>query len=480
MAVARAQGQGGFSAIHVWLIVFVALWLTSTVLLVILYLDQEKSESAVAQMQDEIGKVISSEGRKVPQWAESKAGTGNTTVDLLESARGTTAALVSGNAADQPATLRQGFDTTVAAIQQDPMIQASGVPFAAASYAGALDDMYQRYKAAAQARSEAEAALARLSGEVETLRATQTGQKDEFVAQAEALRNEIVRLRAEYDANREAHEQQVADFEQKLAAREKQCNVDIQQQRERTADLRKDYDQLFARYEQLSEKLGQSQVSPLPLATARVADGQVLSAKPGEDVVYIDLGQRDHLTLGLEFAVYDALEGVPESGNAKARLEVVSIFSETAACRIEQMLKNDYIREGDLVANPVYDRDRKLKFYVLGEFDLNGDGRADPDGAKRIEAMIAANGGVVEDRLTAQVDFVVLGGPPATPKRSMQFTEAEDVQYQSQKKQYDAFQDTLATVQALAVPRLTQSVFLNFMGLTRQPVTVNASVVGAP
>ena len=37
MAIARGQGQGGITAIHIWLIIFVALWLTASVLLVVLY-----------------------------------------------------------------------------------------------------------------------------------------------------------------------------------------------------------------------------------------------------------------------------------------------------------------------------------------------------------------------------------------------------------------------------------------------------------
>ena len=480
MAVARAQGQGGFSAIHVWLIVFVALWLTSTVLLVILYLDQEKNVGAASELRDNLAKVISSEGKRLPQWTESKTGTGNTTVDLLEAARASTAELVSGNPSDQPATLRSNFDSTVSVIQQDPTIQAGGAPFAASTYAGALDDMFQRYKAAAAARQEAQAAVAKMTGELNALRATQTGQKDEFVAQAQALRDEIVKVRQQYDALQTAHQQQVADFEQKLAAKDKQCNEDVEQQRERTADCMTDYNQLYARFEQLSDKLGQSQVSPLPLATARMADGKILNAKPGENVVYIDLGKRDHLTLGLQFSVYDALEGIPEDGRAKALIEVVNIFSDTAACKIVKMLGNDFIRQGDYIANPVYNKDRKLKFYVLGEFDINGDGRPDADGAKWIEAIIKEWGGIVEDKLTAQVDFVVLGGPPPAPRRSPQLTESEDTQYQQEKKRRDAYDDTLKTVQALAVPRMTQSVFLNFLGWTHTPLTMNATVVGAP
>jgi len=469
MAVARAQGQGGFTAIHAWLIVFVALWLTSTVLLVILYLDQEKHVKAAEDIRVELAKVIGSPGKGLPQWAESRAGSGTTMVDLVEAARGQTAALITGSAADQPGALRQRLDSLVQTIASDPHVAGSNAPFRASTYAEVVDDLFARLRASAAARNEAEQGVASLTREMEALRGTQTGQKDEFVAQAEALRQEIMELRASYDRAREQHIAQVAKFEADNAAMQKQCSDDIQQQRERTADLREDYDELYARYEQLQGKLGQAQVSAVPLATARTGDGRVLDAKPGENIVYIDLGARDQLTLGLEFAVYDAMTGIPEHGRPKARIQVSNIFPSVALCHVKEQFTNEPVTVDDIIANPVYDRHRTLKYFVLGEFDLNGDGRADVDGRQRIEAQIENWGGAVEPRLNAQVDFVVLGGAPATPRRSPQLTEAEDTQYQAEKKAHDRYHELLASVRALAIPPLTQSVFLNFMGSTRLP-----------
>jgi hypothetical protein len=480
MAVARAQGQGGFTAIHAWLIVFVALWLTSTVLLVILYLDQEKIQTAADQMRLDLEKVIRAEGRRLPQWTEAKAGAGTSMVDLIEAARGDTAILVSGNAGDQPAALRQRLESWVERIRNDPHVQESGTPFSATSYADALDDVFGRFQAAAAARAEAEQGLARLTRELETLRGTQTGQKDEFVAQAEALRNEIATLRASYDESRARHAERIATFEQQREEMQKQCQEDIDQQRVLTRDLREQYDVLFARFEEQRAKLGQAQVSPLPLATARQGDGRVVMAKPGENVVYIDLGARDHLTLGLEFAVYDSLAGVPEDGRAKARIEVSAIYDDTALCRIVEMLTNEAIKVDDIINNPVYDRDRTLKFFVLGDFDLDGDNRPDPDGRQRIEAIIERSGGQLEPRLNAQVDFVVLGGPPPAPRRSPQFTEAEDIQYQAAKRAEDRYNELAATMKALAVPAMTQSVFLNFVAQARTPVLRQAGAASFP
>ena len=92
----------------------------------------------------------------------------------------------------------------------------------------------------------------------------------------------------------------------------------------------------------------------------------------------------------------------------------------------------------------VTDRERPLKFFVIGEFDLDGDGRADRDGRERIEDLIREWGGNLEPRLTAQIDFVVLGGPPPAPRRSMDRDAEDDVRYQSAKKRMDKDGDAVA------------------------------------
>ena len=202
----------------------------------------------------------------------------------------------------------------------------------------------------------------------------------------------------------------------------------------------------------------------MELATARRGDGVIMTAKPGENVVYIDLGSRNGMTLGLEFAVYDALGGIPEDGLAKGRIEVVSINERSSECRIVEMLSTDPIVSGDIIANPIYDRHRKLAFFVLGEFDLDGDGRYDPDGADRIKALIQNWGGDLVDTLNAQVDFVVLGGAPKSPSRPLDASPEEDRRYQAAERAHERYMTNRASVETLAVPTLTQTVFLNFLG----------------
>ncbi len=463
MAVARAQGPGGFSAIHVWLIVFVALWLTSTVLLVVLYLDQEQMTRQITEYQETARKAVSSAGKSLPQWSSARPGEGSSMVDLVETARANTAEIAVGDPNADVAGIRNGLEDLVARIRDNPYVQEDG-GFAATNYREALDNMFGLYRTAASAREQAEQGVDELSQELEQVRTAQTQQKEAFDQQASELRDRLSKISAEYADARSTREAQIGDFEGQIQQVKDQCSEDIQAQRAETAECRDDFSELLARYQQLQDKLGESQVSPLPMATARQPDGVVKEAKPGDAVVYINLGRRDHLTLGLQFAVYDALEGIPADGRAKARIQVVSIFEQSAECSILEMLSNDLIMAGDLIANPIYDPDRTLKFYVLGQFDLDGDGEPDRDGKARIENLIQEWGGKVEPNLTAQLDFVVLGGPPPAPRRAMDRDIEDDLQYQAAKRAMDEYTERVATAEALAIPRLTQSVLFSFLG----------------
>jgi hypothetical protein len=465
MAVARAQGQGGVSGIVIWLIAFVALWLTTTVFLFIVYIDFNKQKAVMEEARDELAKVISLDGKRLPQFALAKDGKGTTMVDLIETERGDVAELISGSRADTASAMRTKINETLERIRANQYVEDPSL-FEGVTLTAALDSMFTVFRQEAQAREELESKLADLATQMETLRTAQEGQREAFEKQAEEMKAQVASIEADRDKYRQDRNSEIDAFDDRLEAIRAECSNDIQAQRSENNRLRTEYDELFDRYQELKDKIGQSQVAPLPLATARRGDGSVMKATPGDEVVYIDLGSRDHLTLGLTFAVYDSLKGIPEDGRAKARIEVVRIFDQSAECRIVDTMTRDSIMPGDIIANPIYDRHRTLRFFVMGEFDLNGDGRGDPDGRQRIESLVKKWGGQVEEELTAQVDFVSLGGPPERPDRGPDANVEDDTAYQNAQRAYEEFKKREANVESLAIPRLTQSVLLNFLGYT--------------
>ncbi|NOX59099.1 MAG: hypothetical protein GXP29_09610 [Planctomycetes bacterium] len=475
MAVARAQQQGGVTAIHIWLIVFVALWLTSTVFLVILYVNQEDKDRLVGDAKASLIKILPASGRDLPQFSEATSSPGGTMVELLESARGDTAELIGGNRTDDVASLRVELSSRLDRFAADQHIQSKS-DFEGATLLAALDTMHSLFRAEAETRKKAEQGVSQLTADLAELRGAEERRKKDYDEAADQFEGDLVKIGDDRDQYKAERDDEIDAFDAQIEKIKDQSSADIQKQRSETRKCQADYDELLARHQELQAKLGQSQITPIPMATARVGDGRILKASPGDPIVYINLGREDHLTLGLEFAVYDALSGIPEDGRPKARIEVVAIHRQSAECKIVSLIRDQMILEEDIIANPIYDRHQALKFFVMGEFDLNGDGRDDPRGRRDIESLIEQWGGTSVAELSAKVDFVVLGSPPVRPRRSVDVDPEDDPKYQAAAKAYAAFEAQLAKVDVLAVPRLSQKVFLNFLGYTTSSTETAASI----
>jgi hypothetical protein len=283
--------------------------------------------------------------------------------------------------------------------------------------------------------------------------------EDELVGQIHSLEEGLTSYRTDRNA-------EIDDFEQQIESLRQQFSRDIQDQRNENKRLQQELTETKSRLADLQAKMGELQIQPQALLTARQGDGRVLLAKPGEDVVYINLGRRDHVTLGMQFAVYAGDEGIPADGQSKARIEVARVFDAASECVVREAFGQEFILEGDVINNPIYDRSRSLKFVVTGTFDFDGDGYDDPDGAERIKALIREWGGQVADAVTARVDFVVVGNAPRRPSSLGDTSPEAQERDAAVRRTYEAHNTILETAQALSVPVLPQAKFLHFLGFS--------------
>ncbi len=150
-------------------------------------------------------------------------------------------------------------------------------------------------------------------------------------------------------------------------------------------------------------------------------DGTVLHYNAAAGEVYISLTAKDHVKAGMTFTCYDPQLGVrygtDEQAKGNGTIEVTQIGSESSICRITSTTPGHAIQTGDLISNIVYhnDKSRKYHFVVYGDFDLDGDGVATAAERDRLISMINTYGGQVDDQVTAQTDYVVMGTRPAAP-----------------------------------------------------------------
>ncbi len=457
--------QLGLTSVNLWMIIFVALWLTSTVFVVSLYTGQEQLQQEAERAISDKGRLITSaEERSIPLVQTARAG-GPTVVGLVEGARAETARLAVGEADAAPATVAGKLDQQLRTIQTERLV-SDPARYEDLSYDQALSTLYAEFSTIYGLKREAADRVTELQAEVERLVEQTAQQKNELDTRARELGDQLAQeqaARAQYRADRD---EEIVRIKEEYEQRHAEDSRDLTEARQRASLLEERVTLLQDRLQAMQEQFGELMIGPEPLATARRADGRVLTAIPGDDVVYIDLGQKQKLTLGLRFAVYSAETGIPADGRAKAQIEVVSMSQASAECKVLLVAPRQTILSGDLVANPVYDPDRSLRFLVLGDFDLDHDGAVDQGGTATIEAMIDHWGGQTVTELSALTDFVVIGRAPRRPRRTADASPEQAQGAQAMQQLYDQYVETINAAKSLAVPIMTQEVFLSFLGFS--------------
>jgi hypothetical protein len=460
--MAKAQ-QRGVNAVTISMIVFVALWLASTVFLVILYTDQEDLKRDNADLRARKNKVISRDEERSLEFFGQASERGPTVVGLMEEERRTTADLATGDASDNAAIVQSKRDQILETIMSEELV---GNPrsFDDVSLLEATTLLYEAFKTNSALLAQAEERAAALEDRVESLISENTEQQSDFEQRLTQVGDQLAEAERGHTAFREERNEAVSRIERNFEDRLAENDADLNGERTRRTAAEDALAKLKERYQAQQEKFVDVAIGPDALATARKPDGVILTAIPGDELVYINLGRKDRLTLGLRFAVYSSETGIPPDGKGKGRIEVVSIFGTSAECRILKTFGNQVIFEDDLIANPIYDRSRPVTFLVIGDFDLDHDGRCEPSGAATIEAQITNWGGTVQDEVTALTDFVVVGASPPRPKAIGDVSQEEAEQMESIRRRYDRYVHSLETARDLSIPVMTQSVFMSFLG----------------
>jgi hypothetical protein len=289
--------------------------------------------------------------------------------------------------------------------------------------------------------------------------------------QVQQVRDEEQQLRDQVNAYQQQSKDMVGRIEQNVS-RERQGSLQQQQEAQGKVDeLRGQVDTMQHEVDALRNRV------PRPDAeggVTRQADGRIISV-PGHGIVYVDLGQRDSLTPGLTFEVYDALEGVPplvadELSKGKASIEVTKVGEDTSEARVTHLSPGAILAEGDKIANLVYDRNTRYNFMVYGNFDLDQNGAPTPQDGEVVKRLITQWGGKLMDRVNVDTDFAVLGAEPALPQFTRDelndpFNAKKLADAQTSLDQYLEIRDTAAR---LRVPILNQNRFLYLIGYYNQ------------
>ncbi len=457
------SGQQGAGVLTVWLIVFVFFWLVSTVWLVVLYTGQTELKATAERFRREADRLATSQEMNSIEVVKNIGDGGPTALGALEEARAETARLGTGDPKDSVAAVKTKRDAILGSIRTDGAVSKPEA-FEDASLLQALSLLYERFKSEHELRMGAEARSVELDGEVARNVQLTADLKSDLEKRAQGISDQLTSVEADRSAYRTDRDAAVSSLEQTFDVRRAQTDADLTKERQRRAECERLAGEMQKRFAALEEQYGGIRIGPEPLSTARKPDGKVLTAVPSDDVVYINLGKGDRLIPGLKFAVYVGGERIPVDGRAKAQIEVVSISDSSSEARIVWVAPGEIILADDLIANPVYDRDRAPSFLVLGEFDLNRDGFPDAEGRSDIEAIVKEWGAAVTVEVTATTDFVVLGTAPPKPRELANATPEQKTRLERDQRIWDRYNDLLSGAHNLAIPIMTQEVFLNFLG----------------
>jgi len=186
---------------------------------------------------------------------------------------------------------------------------------------------------------------------------------------------------------------------------------------------------------------------------------------PEHDLVYISLGRRNNIRVGLPFSVYAKQTGVSAEGQSKGRIIVKNVRDSIAECHIVRQAPGEPIVEGDLIANIAFSTVTQPKFYIVGYFDLNNDGQPDDDSLDAVRNMIARFGGSIVDEISVQTDYVVMGQAPRRASRPAPDAPATQMTlWQQNQQQADAYERTQDIAMRFNKPILNERQFMSFIG----------------
>jgi len=445
-AVARPQAAGGSNSIKIALIVFVVLTVVSlavTIFILTKYSDMQTRESD----------------------ARNQAATAQRSLTQIQQQLERFAGLTIGESTSDIPKIQQTIDSGRRRVLHDPAMK--GANFAPdAAVVTLLEGLHKQFVAQGEELNKVKGDWKQLSDEREQAIKTDEATRKEFTDKADELQKKYQELEQQSAKDREAWQKQVADLAHKLETAGEEAGVLLAAERQKREATAKDLQTCEGRAKELVATLASFRPSPDLTSALQIADGQVLRAVTGENIVYISIGERDGLKRGITFAVYSRLGGIPADGKGKATVEVTEVFETTAECKVTSSTPNDPIVEGDVAANPVFDKSRKLNFLVAGDFDLNFDGKIDDPAGVQVTALITQAGGNVVKKLDARTDFVVLGAPPplAVEAGAKESPEAREraAKRADDRKTYDAI---VQEARALSIPVLSRTQFLHFIGI---------------
>ncbi len=467
MASRPVASRGGLTGAHYGMIAFAIVSVACLAMFILMLTRVSSAEEAAASAQGRLDRY-----GNPPQYYASEAQNRRSRVfAVMDEDRRTMASLITGNPEDVAVSAVAKTDALLAEVARG---KPAGAFQSGATLLSALEELDRLYREQRASAEESAAAVEALAQETSDLNEQLLTKDTEYAEQVDALQVQLQQLRQGTDAAVTQKEDQLQTVQASLDAREQEVQRMKRDHERSVQDLNAEIIRLRDQIVALQREIKGFKVSLDPSAILTKADGRILRAIPGSELVYINLGEVDNIKPGMGFEVFSQSGDTPAELSGKASLEVVTVMEETAECRVVRRTPGYPILEDDVVVNIAFERGRRPKFVIRGDFDLNYDGQVDWDGLEQVASMIRQWGGQVVDDVDESVDFVVIGLPPMLPAFARNANVSPIVRAQTAQRELELseFRNLVDKAQKMYIPVITQNPFLFLTGYagTGQPV----------
>ena len=454
------------------LITFVGLFVIATVCAVIFYVKSEEYRTQYEAKRTDMEKIAKEREQTTISRIVGKPESGKSYLATMQGLVDKLYRAVTGQDASEeiPADVKVNeaimqINTTLQALGTDanPAFGPDGV-----ALLNTINDLKQKLDATRTQMQQMQDAYYALEGDLDESKQQMKNQQDLFLSElgtSQTLANDI---RNQFDTLQEqmktATDEQIQSYRDRLEseqARLRQGQLDLQETERKMKDTETLLQDAMAKLEAIKPK-------PDMKVAAFKPDARIVRVDLQNGLVTLDAGAKDHVYRGLTFAIYQNNAPVPEDGQGKAEIEVFQVGEQVSVARVVRSDKRNPIVPDDLVANLIWDAKSSNQFVVVGDFDINQDGRVDPDGAAQVKELIERWGGKIVDDITIDTDFIVVGIEPVIPLRPTQDELDADPtafqRYETANQKSKVYNTLLVKAGNLRVPVFSHKQFMYLIG----------------
>lgn len=470
--MAARSSQSNSNAMLYSLITFVGLFVIATVCAVIFYVKSEEYRTQLETLRTDTDRIATAAERAAMGRIVGKSESGKSYMAKMQSLLDTLYQAITGlePSAEVPADVKVNtaimqINNAIAALGSDanPALGAQGI-----ALVNMIKDLKEKLEGSRTQVAQLGDALSALQDEFDMLQTQMQQRQNLFLNELETSQSLIDQIRAEYNALREqmdkATEEQIATYRERLEneqARLRARQLELQELEQKLQETESMLQEALAKLEGIKPR-------PDVEVAAYRPDAKIIRVDLQNELVTLDIGTKDRVYPGLTFAIYQSNVPIPEDGKGKAEIEVFQVGQQVSVARIVTWDKRNPVVPDDLVVNLIWDPKMNNKFVIVGDFDTTGDGRIDPKGVDHVKDLIERWGGIIQDDITIDTDFVIVGIEPTIPERpTADELDADPTafqRYENAMQRARKYNEMLTKAEKLRVPVFNYERFLYLIG----------------